>query len=147
MNVTAHHGDLQARERLARGTERGVIARVAIPPAAVHALRKIESHRAAAASELPSQIPVPQLNALEHRLKLLQNLQNNAINAEHVACLSGAPNLHAHPSPRVLAPAGSRLTASASEQSPAQSAGRGLEAAGASRQNGKPRQGTKLNSR
>jgi len=64
-----------------------VVARRAILSAAVHALCEIEGHGAAATPELPSKVPIAELNPLHAWLKLLQNLQNDVINAEHVAFL------------------------------------------------------------
>src|SRR5258706_8044483 len=92
MNVAAHHRDLQTRERLPRRTQRAVIPRAAIATAAIHALTQVESDRTAAATQLPRKVSVLQLNPPEHRLQLLQNLQNNVVNPERIDSLSGALN-------------------------------------------------------
>src|SRR6478735_877395 len=48
-DVAERFRDLEARERFARGAERGVVARISVLAAAVHALRDVERHRRAAA--------------------------------------------------------------------------------------------------
>jgi hypothetical protein len=105
-----------------------MVARLAIAPAAVHAFGQVESNRRAAAPQLPSQVSVLDLDALERRLKLLQDLENDGINTQHVPF--PARN-RARPPPATRARA-SRVQADWERQRPVTAAQRPLRPGGGS---------------
>jgi hypothetical protein len=82
-DVPAHRRNLQAGQRLPRRAERGVVPRVAILPTTVHALRQIERDGRAAAPQLPREVPILHLDALERGLQPLEHLEHDTVNAKY----------------------------------------------------------------